>query len=64
MIFSWISSLKSGGGGSSVVRKRKGDSSTLHSYSPLRSASSLLNPSMSVGMIFLVWILMLPRKFL
>ena len=56
--------MNSGGGGNSVVRKRKGDSSTFHSYSSDFSASSLLKLSRSVGMIFLVWILILPKKFL
>merc|ERR550517_118702 len=64
MMFSSYSSLKRGGGGSSEVKKRNGDSVTFQSYSPESSASFCLKDPASAGNIFFVWIFIIPRKFL
>merc|ERR1719433_973990 len=64
IMFSWNSSLKRGGGGSSEVRKRNGDSSTFQSYSPELRSSVFLAASTSLGRIFLVWIRMEPMNCL
>ena len=61
IMFSKCSSLNSGGGGSSTVRYKNGDSSTFQLYSPFASISLFLFSSViSVGRIFFVQILISP----